>query len=201
MLDIKEIITKLSHDINHEQFNETRLRAEREAFQLLEQKIGRMTIEDIGNFSSLCNTEFINSRGKKEVRRRFESGFKGKCVFSWKENISSFNEWTKAFYTANQYDLENLLDCFWKNKKNLLYAGTILPTIILYLKNEQYGTKFNIFTQNLNTAACKLTGNDIPFARKYSSYTQYNNTINAIMEKNSIQFQQRDFILSQIFNF
>lgn len=163
-----------------------RVEAEGEAKDLLEANLGHFDEDILRRFFELLNTDYY---GGKRRRNRFSPAFVGGYANRIVEQIDLFNEWIPRLWNTGREELSELLDEFW-NTKPIAYAGTILPTTILYLSNQE---KYNIWIGKMVEGLEAINGN-LPSGQDAETYFEYNKKVIEIREKYNLQPQELDVV-------
>jgi len=126
---IRRAFENLKDIISNTAFINVRLVAEKEARDLLYDKVGEFDDDDFRKFFALCSREFIpisvDSGGpKKTTYTRFAD--MNKNIPSLVSQKDALNPWFEAFWFEKEDALPGLLDGFWKS--DIKNAGTGVPT-------------------------------------------------------------------------
>jgi len=164
-----------------------RIEAEGEARELLESSLGEFDEETLRRLFELINSDFY---GGKKRRNRFSPAFLGGYSNRIVEQLDLFNQWIPRIWNADENELPTVLGEFWE-KKAISYAGTILPTVILYLKDADL---YNIWTRVMIQGLHRIEGRLFDTIDS-DTYFKYNNMVNQIQERYNLQPQEMDVIL------
>jgi len=174
------------------EFVSVRMRAEAEARQLLENKLGHFKTGDLNRFLGFCNTELIPLKRKRETLTRFQRAFIGANKKNIIGHSDAFNEWSSRLWNAPDMQVFNWLDRFWR-EKGVLGGGAGLPTMILYLRDPSI---YNVWLPFTAKGLKNLTGINIGMGRKADNYIKYNEAVNYLIRSPlHLKPQEIDFIL------
>jgi hypothetical protein len=98
------------------EFVSVRMRAEAGACQLLKEKLGHFSKEDVHRFLEFCDTELIPWKRKRETLTRFQRSFIGENKRNTIDHSGAFNEWSSRLWNAPDMQVFNWLDRFWREK-------------------------------------------------------------------------------------
>lgn len=166
-----------------------RQEAEAEARALLEENLGRCDEEIVRRFFELASAD-ISWRDGQPRRSRFAPAFVGASVNRMVEQLDRFNDWAARLWQAPDAGLDGLLDTFWQ-KRPIAYAGTSLPTLILYLRDP---SRYNIWVQPMAQGLEKMTG-VVAGRETGTAYRRYNDAVNQVRQRYNLQPQELDVIL------
>jgi uncharacterized protein (DUF2461 family) len=165
----------------------TRQEAEGEARELLEANLGRFDEEILRRFFELANADFY---GGQVRRNRFSPAFVGAYANRIVEQLELFNDWSARLWQVPEPELEDLLNAFWEQKP-IAYAGTSLPTLILYLRDpSRYNIWLQITARGLECMTDLVTGHG-----SGTAYLRYNDAVNQLRLRYDLQPQEMDVIL------
>ena len=174
------------------EFVSVRMRAEAGACQLLEEKMGHFSKEDVNRFLELCNTELIPWKRQRETLTRFQQSFIGENKRNIIDHSDAFNKWSSRLWNAPDMQVFELLDRFWR-EKGVLGGGTGFPTLILYLRDP---STYNVWLPFTAKGLKNLTGINIGMDRKADNYIKYNEAVNRLIRLPlHLKPQEIDFIL------
>jgi hypothetical protein len=176
---IEEIRTNVTQ---REAFLVSRINAETQAKQLLDDKAGDFEPEDLSLFLDLCNTEIVPPSPNlyilrnQRTRTRFQRSFVGRNRKLMLGALTACNYWLERLWNSENDPLIEI-DAFWKASGNRVVkgAGSGLPTVVLYLREPK---SFNVWIPSLVTALNKLTGRDLQSSRTRQNYELYNEIVN-----------------------
>lgn len=163
-------------------FLESRINAEFQAKQLLDDKAGEFEAEDLNCFLNYCNTEMVPPSLNSNILRnrgtftRFQRSFVGQNRKLMLIALTACNYWLKRLWNFENDPLIEI-DAFWKASGNKVVkgAGVGLPTMVLYLKEPE---RFNIWIPFLAKALSKLSGCHFQSNRTRQNYELYNTIVN-----------------------
>lgn len=165
----------------------TRQEAEGEARELLEANLGRFDEETLRRFFELVNADFFAGKPRRD---RFSPAFVGAYANRIVEQLERFNDWAVRLWQVPKLDLESLLDAFWEQKP-ISYAGTSLPTMVLYLRDP---ARYNIWLNPMSRGLERLT--DFVAGREDGAgYLRYNDAVDKVRIRYDLQPQEMDLIL------
>jgi hypothetical protein len=178
-------------------FLNVRSQAEQKARNLLNEKAGRFSDDDLTVFFNLCNTEIVPPNPYSTVFRknititRFQLSFIGQNRSLMKSRLTKCNFWIHKIWDSRDDDLSALSE-FWR-KIEIPGAGIGLPTMLLYLKNPD---TYNVWLPFLNDAIISLNGKEIATERKVKNYLQFNDSVNTTLRDSfGLLPQEIDYIL------
>lgn len=164
-----------------------RREAEGEARELLESNLGDFDEDLLRRFFELANSDYY---GGQVRRNRFSPAFVGAYANRIVEQLDLFNEWSARLWQASDEELKRLLDLFWQERP-IVFAGTSLPTLILYLRNpDRYNVWLGVMVDGVN----RLDG-PIPSSTDADAYFRYNEAVNELRQLYDWQPQETDVIL------
>ncbi len=163
--------------------------AEQEARKLLEEELGCLDSETLDRFLRLLNSDLY---GGQPNQTRFGQAFRGANRMHILDHLEQFNAWSTRLWEEPEPHLYKLLDEFWQ-QKDLPGAGGSLPTMILYLRDP---SRFNIWIPTLIHGVERIMGSLTNWESSGAAYRQYNDTVNKVRQRYSLQPQEIDVILT-----
>jgi AAA domain (dynein-related subfamily) len=173
------------------QRSEVRIKYEQLARDMIQEKLGRFSEQDIKQFLKYINTDYWNNT---ETDSRFGMTIQGHNRNLISSNPSLFNEYSSKLWNATPESIEAVLDDALKN--NIKGAGTGLPTMILYLKdNQHYTIWLEAMHKGLLKAVPSYKLSDTP---SYKNYHDYNEIAMTFKNEYQIEYQYLDLLLSAL---
>ena len=164
-----------------------RQEAEGEAADLLTENLGRFDEGTLRQFFELVNTDLFAGQPR---RNRFSPAFVGANVNRIVEQLDLFNEWAARLWEASPDKIEEVLDLLW-SEKPISYAGTSLPTLLLYLHEP---AQYNLWLGPLAEGLKSLIGFEVG-RESGGNYLRYNEEVNRLKEAYDLKPQEMDVIL------
>ena len=169
---------------------ETRQKAEQEARNLIEAKLGRFNEQDFRSLFEKLNTCYSR---KGVVYNRFAPAFVGQNANLLISKPEESNRVINDLWQASDEDVPALLTRIWDS--DLRGGGRIFPTAILYLKNSE---KYAVWTNFLENALYRVI-RGLPGKYKTGfSYLQYCKGVQQLRKKGGFPPQMHDAVLSRI---
>ena len=166
---------------------EARQEAEAAARELFDDNVGKFDEPTLRQFFEFVNTDYFNGQPR---HNRFSPAFIGATANAIIDQLEQFNDWTDLLWQAKPQDLEELLDLFWEEKP-IAFAGTSLPTLILYLRDPQ---KYSIWLDPMVKGFNRLTGASIS-RETGTNYLRYCQAVKKLREQHNLHPQEMDVIL------
>ncbi|MBI4640601.1 MAG: AAA family ATPase [Candidatus Tectomicrobia bacterium] len=170
---------------------QTRFMAEQEARELLEERVGYLTEDDLKKFSRLVNTDLKNGATQ---RSRLVRVYTGQHLERLIAHLGTFNLWAKQLFTDPEERLHEPLSTLLKGDI-LPGLGKTAPTMILYLRNPD---RYNIWTASMEKGLLRLLGGKRKGREHLHDYFAYNEEVNGLKEAFMLRSQEVDVILSQV---
>jgi hypothetical protein len=211
MADWRDRIEEYRKVSLNKDFLDSRRKAEDTARELLNEKVGSFTRNDLKRFLSLCNTERvppnIHSIELKPIdsNSRFQRSFKGQNANLIIDCINEFNKWIPDLWNATSTkETMKVLDNIWKTN-TIKGAGTGFPSMIMYLKDSDI---FNVWISYLDDAIVAITNKSLEekahgIEWRLLYYLTYNQSVNKYFSGDDsfsprIEPQERDYILFRV---
>ncbi len=165
--------------------------AQDSARQYLVVRLGAMTTEDISNFLQLLNTD-LSEPDRPNVDNRFGVTIMSKNRLLMQSNAEAFNRWSVKIWQAEDDEVDNVLNAFWK-ANDLPGAGTTFPTMLLYLRDPE---RYSIWLSVTQTAL-ELLGELSPGRfRTADGYRRYNDAARRFIDRFAIPPEALDLVLA-----
>jgi uncharacterized protein (DUF2461 family) len=169
-----------------------RIKARREgesrARARLEEKIGAFDEADLRQFLEDMSSDWYNGGPRKD---RFMPALYGAQVNRMIETLDKFNDWVPRLWQADDAELDQLLDEFWK-KLEVSGAGVSLPTAILYLRDPD---TYNIWLPVMSRGLEAVIGFEPGKMRTARGYRHYNAAANDFRAQYNLAPQETDIVL------
>jgi hypothetical protein len=167
-----------------------RLQGEGEAKRLMDEKLGQFSEKDIREFLTALNTDTWNG---KERHDRFMPAFYGALANQISDSRNAFNKWAERLWNANDRQIDEVLDGFWKENE-VAGGGTSLPTAILYLRNpDTYIIWIPAIEHGMKAIFPSLK---LKKRRTAEGYRIYNEAAQAVREQLGLTPQAMDVVLT-----
>ena len=168
---------------------ETRREFEDLARRMLDEKLGRMSSDDIREFLDLLVTS--RRDGNTLIKSRFGMALTGSLAQSMASDPEAFNRWVGVLWES---DPESGLKNFelFRRSGEVKGAGVSLPSFVLYLKDpERYGIAIGVMIR-----ALKEFGYDVPKKIESSQeYGQYLAALHAFRKSYELDPGTMDYVL------
>ena len=170
---------------------QARFMAEQEARELLEERVGYLTKDDLKRLSTLVNSDFKKGTIQKS---RLVRVYTGQHLERLIAHLDTFNLWVKRLFTDPEERLHEPLSALLKGDI-LPGLGKTAPTMILYLRNPD---RYNIWTASMEKGLLRLLNRKKKGREELQDYFAYNEEVNSLKETCALRSQEIDVILSRM---
>jgi AAA domain (dynein-related subfamily) len=161
------------------------------ARDLIERNLGSFDTDAIRELFRELNSDVVNETARYN---RFMPALYGSLANKIANDTGAFNRWLEILWTAQDNELDAVLDEFWE-KLEVRGAGISLPTAILYLRNpERYAIWLPIMQEGLRVATSFTPGK----FRTAKGYRLYNDAAQKFRARYGLVPQALDLVLWSI---
>ena len=173
-------------------FVSSRVSAEQEATQLLNERAGDLDREEAKRLGQLFNTHAKAGRVRQD---RFSPAFTGATIQKVTEDLDRFNRVVADLWTAPIDEALDTLGRMFPDRSVLPGAGTSLPSMLLYLRDpDQFGVCINATMRGLSAAM-----NCPSFrAEARSEYERFCKTLGEWRSRYAVAPQEADAVLTAL---
>ena len=187
--DANDRIGAVLQDIDPKNIS-VRVDAEATARKLIEDNLGQLSEEQLGELLTLLNT----CHGKKGVVYvRFSPAFVGQNKNLLLDSIDELNVWMERLWKADSEEVPGLLSGFWE--RGITGSGRSFPTAVLYLKEPD---KYAVWTTTLERALYTLIPGLPSKTRTGFGYLQYCRGVQQIRQRYELPAPAHDLVLSKL---
>ncbi len=191
---VERAVTRIREEyLEDPSFHSVRRQAEAEAKKMLDSILGGMSPADIRRFLGYVNTESIKGRtGLTRFGRHFTNIVsEHMCGYP-----HEFNEWIGALWRAEEDGLQDALASFLTNAP-IKGAGTLLPTLVLYLRTP---AAFSIWTRKLGDNLAAAFSDSQPRGKsQHERYVHFNRHVfDLLVTPFRLAPQEVDLVLSKL---
>lgn len=167
---------------------EERRQAAREAREVLEQRRGQLTEEDLRKVLRLFNVDLLD--GKKRFDR-FSMGFTGATANKLVDALDEVNRWTSRVWEAEGEELELLLTEAWAKK--VIPSAKSMLSMVLHVRDPE---RFAPVLASLARGYRTMTGQHA--AKSGAHYRAYNEFLREFRTTHGLSAYGVDVLLSQV---